>query len=233
MTDKDDLPVEGSRREFLKKSAVVGGLAWSAPAIASLPAGRAWAQTYPPVCTCTASAFGMRITIPPIGFDQTYDTGNADPPVVSVDTGSIDLGVLLGTIRVQANVVTAATGVPPQGGCHGVAALDFLRISGTALPLIVRPIQTAEIAAEAHASCDGCNTGGGSSIAGLLIGTPPVIIPIGVCNLSVAGLVVVGEQFCTDDVLTVNALHVNIPGIIEVIVGHAEAGATDCPCTTC
>ena len=232
MSDKDIRSINDSRRDFLKKSAVVGGLAWSLPAVASLPGGRAWAQTYPPACTCATSAFGMRIVIPPLGFDQTYDTGTADPPVVSVDTGSLSLG-LLGTIRVQANLVTAATGVPPEGGCHAIAALDFLRISGTALPLIVRPIQTAEIAAEAHASCDGCNTGGGSSIVGLLIGTPPVIIPIGVCNLSVAGLVVVGEQFCTDDVLTVNALHVNIPGIIEVIVGHAEAGATDCPCTTC
>jgi hypothetical protein len=232
MTDKDDNAVEGSRREFLKKSAVVGGLAWSMPAVASLPGGRAWAQTYPPACTCTAEAFGMRIIIPPVGFDQTYDAGAEDPPVIAVDTGQINLGAL-GRIRVQANIVTADTGVPPQGGCHGVAALDFLRISGTALPLPVRPIQTAEIAAEAHASCDGCNTGGGSSVVGLLIGTPPVIIPIGVCNLSVAGLVVVGEQFCTGDVLTVNALHVNIPGIIEVIVGHAEAGATDCPCTTC
>jgi hypothetical protein len=232
MSDKDDRSTNDSRREFLKKSAVAGGLAWSMPAVASLPGGRAWAQTYPPACTCHASAFGMRIIIPPVGFDQTYDTGSADPPVLSVDTGSISLGVL-GTIRVQARVVTADEGVPPQGGCHGVAALDFVRISGTALPLPVRPIQTAEIAAEAHASCDGCNTGGGSSVVGLLIGTPAVIIPIGVCNLNVAGLVVVGEQFCTGDVLTVNALHVNIPGIIEVIVGHAEAGATDCPCTTC
>lgn len=231
MTDKDDRPMDDSRREFLKKSALVGGLAWSAPAVVSLPGGRALAGS-PMPCACVASAFGLRIIIPPLGIDQTFDTGSADPSVASVDTGSLSLGAL-GTIRVVANVVNANDGVPPQGGCHGTASLTFLRIGGTALPLPVRPIQAGLIQAEAHANCDGCNTGGGSAVAGLRIGTPAITIPVGVCNFSVAGLVVVGEQICEGDSLNVNALHVNIPGIIEVIVAHAEAGATDCPCTTC
>lgn len=35
-----------SRRDFLKKSAIAGAVVWSAPAISTLPSGRAWADHY-------------------------------------------------------------------------------------------------------------------------------------------------------------------------------------------
>ena len=60
-----------SRRDFLKKSLVAGAVVWGAPAVTSLPGGRAWAQTYGQ-CLCNGDAYGLRVIIPGIGFDQTF-----------------------------------------------------------------------------------------------------------------------------------------------------------------
>jgi hypothetical protein len=227
MSDED--VAHRSRRDFLKRSAVAGAVVWAAPAVTSIPAGRAWSQTYEEPCVCTASGFGLRIVVPLLGIDQTYDTGAADPPVLDVDTGVLNLPI--GTLRVQARVITANDGVPAEGGCHATASLAGLLIMGTALPLLIRPIRAATLASEAHARCDDCNTGGASVIAGLQIGA--ATIPVGVCNLGVAGVVTVNEEFCADGMLNVNALHVNIPGVVEIIVAHTEAGATNCSCVAC
>jgi hypothetical protein len=51
--------------------------------------------------------------------------------------------------------------------------------------------------------------------------------------------IVVNEQCCSGDTMTVNALHIlvgsSVPlvGGTEIIVAHSVAGATGCGCTAC
>lgn len=97
------------------------------------------------------------------------------------------------------------------------------------------------IHAEALASCVNGRAvlAGGSQAVGLnllgmdlsqaLDGTVNQVVSLADSVLGILGAsLVLNEQVRTADSLTVNALHLTIPNILEVIVGHAEVTGTSC-----
>jgi hypothetical protein len=226
MGDMDDREAERrDRRDFLKRSLVAGAAVWSAPIVTSLPGGRAWAQTYE-VCNCNADAYGLFVSIPGLGIIQTF---GVDGCLASVNLGNNT------TAAVQADTVCGADFSTVGGGCSGEATIKrvVIRAGPNALPTL--RVDARVLLTTASASCNPCGTTGGFSaasvaVSGSLIGSPINVNVATACNLSVAGLVIVNEQSCSGDTLNINAVHVNVPGVIEVIAAHSAAGATGCPC---
>jgi hypothetical protein len=217
-----------NRRDFLKKSLAAGAVVWSAPVVTSLPGGRAWAQTYHQ-CACNADAFGLFVNIPLIGVNNYY----------GVDTCPVD--VTLGNAtqaKVRATAICGADFSTVNGGCSAEASLATLVVNlGPAATPTLR-VSTGILLTTASAACNPCGTTGGFSaafvtVSGSLIGST-IHVPVSTaCNLTVGGIVTVNEQFCNGDSLNVNAVHINVPGVAEVIVAHSAAGATGCACTPC
>lgn len=205
---------------------MAGGLVWAAPAVLTVARGEAQqASPPPPTCACTSSAYGLRVIIPPLGIDLTLGT-----PSCLADTGTIGLA---GTATVAATVVCASSG-EADGTCRAAASIATLNIVVGPAFLPTLRVAATVLTSNASASCDPCGTTGDSGIASLTIDGIAVNVNSLTCNdLLNLGLVIFNEQRCVGDTLNVNALHVNVPGIIEVIVAHSEAGATDCPCTAC
>jgi len=223
-----------SRRDFLKKSAVVGAAAWSVPAIVSLPGGRAWAAQYP-VCNCDADAFALSVSIlgaTPLVFGQ--------PPGCVLPLGPISAA----NVTVTAEVLCGNVSSSVDGSCSadsGVVQTLTIVVADTN-PLLP-PLLTVDakvLNSQVSASCNPCATTGDSSITQLKINNIAVNVNSLTCNNNVLslGIVKFDEQTCSGDTLSVNALHVGFPSIaspsiVDVIVAHSEAGATNCGCTPC
>jgi hypothetical protein len=217
------------RRDFLKKTLVAGTAIWTAPVVTTLPGGRAWAQTYG-VCNCDADAFGLLVSIPTLGINQTL---GVDGCVANVALGNNSVAA------VSATTVCGAAFSTVGGGCSAEASIASLtvRTGPTATPTL--KVEARVLLTTASATCAPCTTTGDFSalavrVSGSLIGSP-INVNVGTaCNLVLgSGLVIVNEQFCAGSTLNVNALHINVPGVLTVIASHAAAGATGCPCTTC
>ena len=234
MSDQDLEKVDSGRRDFLKKSIVAGAVVWGAPAVTSLPGGKAWAQSYND-CLCTADAYGLRVIIPIIGFDQTFGVDgslvNVSPIAIPVVGGSVAATAVTGTDSSSAGGACAANA--------SIATLN-LQVGPTLAPILT--VGAAVITSQASATCPTptCATSGSSLIANLTV-NGIVINATSACNNDVLnlGLVVINEQTCdAEGNLTVNAIHVTVPGIIEVIAAHSVAGAgspggSNCPCVAC
>lgn len=214
-----------SRREFLKKGAAAGTLVWAAPSIATLPGGRAWAQTYPRDCPCTADAFGLRVIIPPLGINETFGVGGC---VADVNVG------VAGTATVtSATVCGEADSDGSDGACSANASIETLNVVVGPPLAPTLTVAASVLTSEATAQCDPCNNTGTSTIASLVV-NGITVTALSECNNDVLGLglITLNEQTCAGDTLSVNALHITVSGIIEVIVAHSEAGGVGC-CTPC
>lgn len=240
------LPNDASRRDFLKKSLVTGAVIWSAPVVTSMPGGRAWAQEYV-ACVCNSSAFGLRVIIPLLSFDQTF----------GIDGCFADTGVLgiPDTVTVSAQVICGSD-ASQDGDCSARADITLLDvIVGPVVPVTAPDgtlrVQAGVLHSEASATCDDCvspvgdSTAASARVAGTAVGGPITVDVDTACNLDVLnlGIVKVNEQTCNPDgSLSVNALHVRFPAtgdpLVEVIAAHSQAGSvrsdgTVCPCVTC
>src|SRR6266513_1942226 len=100
-----------SRRDFIKKGAVAGGLVWAAPAVLAINKAAAQVGGSPAPCTCTASAFGLQVIIPSLSIDQT----------VPCATGLVTIGQP--GLRVFATVACGTA-----NGCSADASLANLKI---------------------------------------------------------------------------------------------------------
>lgn len=224
-----------SRRDFLKRSAVAGAAVWTAPAIASLPGAGAWAADGTP-CPCESDALALAVRIPPSGslVDLAFDRGAEDPCVANVDTK--EQTTALGTIRVQATTVCADESPAGTVPCTAEASIQTLDVTGTALGTL-SPISTTVLASQASANCFPCEVRGSSTIASLTVGTTTVDVNslLGSCNVDVLGLgvIVFNEQACAGETLTVTALHLLVPNVVEVIAARSQAAAEGCPCQAC
>lgn len=233
MSDQDLERADSGRRDFLKKSIVAGAVVWGAPAVTSLPGGKAWAQSYND-CLCTADAYGLRVIIPIIGLDQTFGVDgslvNVSPIAIPVVGGSV-----------AATAVTGTDSSSAGGACAGMASVATLnlQVGPTLAPILT--VTAAVITSQASATCPfPCGTAGSSSLANLVVNGIN-INATSQCNNDVLnlGLVILNQQTCdADGNLTVNAIHITVPGIIEVIVSHSVAGAgspggSNCPCVAC
>lgn len=214
-----------SRREFLRKTAKAGAVVWAAPAITSLSAGPAWAQTAgtgppppPPENCCTADAYGLRVIIPLLSIDTT----------LGVDGCVVDTGVLgdpaVATVRAAA--VCGETAKPAGGPCNATASVASLAVTIGADTSIAATV----LGSSAEAPCaPNCDTNGNSTILTLVINGEPIDVGTDP-NFDVAGLLVVNEQICNSGLFTVNAIHITVPEIIEVIVSHVVVGSQNCGC---
>lgn len=218
-----------SRRDFVKKSLAVGAVVWSAPVVTSMPGGRAWAQQYPG-CACNADAYGLFVSIPALAIEQTFGVGGC---VANVNQGSSP------TASVVATTVCGTSFSTVNAGCSAeatIATLDVI-VGPKATPTL--RVRAGVLLTTASASCSPCGTTGDFSaafvtVSGSLVGGTINVNVGAACNTSIAGgIVVVNEQTCDGNQLNVNALHINVPGVIEVIAAHSAAGAENCPCTTC
>jgi len=214
-----------SRRDFLKKSAAVGAAVWAAPTVLSLPGGRAWAQQYP-VCDCNAAAYGLRVIIPALNIDSMFGVGGC-----IADTGNIG-GSGIATVRAQ--VVCGESSSSTNGVCSSDANVDKVSIIAASSAHPTLTVAATVLQSAAGGSCHPCATNGSASILGLKVNGTTIALSAP-CNFHPLGLptVTVNEQSCNGQTENVNALHVNVPGVVEVIVAHSEAGSTGCACTTC
>ena len=234
MSDQDLEKVDSGRRDFLKKSIVAGAVVWGAPAVTSLPGGRAWAQTYgcpDPAGPCVTNAYGLQITVPAIGT-LTFPGAPGPSPTCVINP------------TVPGIINLAATICGDVGDCTAsgyIENLDLDILGALGIPILSLQATVLRATATTTGDCVGqCATAGSSVIAGLVINggainvTSPcnTVIPV-VPALPIASLAL-NEQTCTGDTLTVNALNLTIPSLgIQVIAGHAEAGREGCTCTTC
>lgn len=222
--------IDSGRRDFLKRSLVTSAVLWSAPVVTSLPGGKAWAQTYES-CTCGAEAYGLFVSIPLLGVSQYF---GEDTCVANANVGNNTVA------RVRATTICGADFDSVDAGCSAEATIATLNVRVGPLAVPTLTVAANVLLTTASAACAPCGTIAGFSLASLTVGGTLVGGPINVnvnaaCNLDVAGLglVIVNEQTCNGPTRSVNALHITVPGIIEVIAAHSEAGATGCPCTTC
>ncbi|MGH2746788.1 MAG: hypothetical protein ACRDKB_02540 [Actinomycetota bacterium] len=199
-----------TRREVLKKGAVGGALLWSAPAILTL--SRAGAQQGTPCPGCTNSAFGLRLNT------DTFGEGGC---VQDVTAGGVG-----------ATVVCGNTGAP----CSASASIATFSAD---IPGVITGSASA-ITSSAQAPCD-CATGptGSASVADLSVtvgGTTETAsgsLPCNTVLIDELGVVVVlNEQTCDGDVLTVNAVHITGPSL-DLILAQSRAGVAGCACTAC
>lgn len=234
-----------SRRSVLRRGAVVGGtLVWAAPAVQSISrtALAAGTPVDPADDCCTADAFGMRVELLLLGLGPETFIGRPDCTIVSEAT----VGTLAGEVFVTADGVCSTVDSPAGGPCTGSASVATLDIQyKDVLGISQLRVQAETLTADATATCDPCSVRGTSTIqslalSGALVLGGPITVDASVlasaCNLDVAGLglVKVNEQTCDNGRLMVNALHVNVAGVLDVVASHAEAEVIgqDC-CMVC
>jgi hypothetical protein len=245
-----------SRRRFLKKAAVVSGAAWAAPVLTAMPAAGAAAGS-PRPCNCHASAYGIRIKIPILGIDQIVSPSPAVPPggqnclVTAFAFASGRFNVTFPPLRpaltVSADVVCASADASCQGAAH-VNNLDinFLSNNTNLVPSIHIHGTNNTLSTSAAVHCPDCHRENHFQLehltADIKVGTLPTIhvnlidhIP---CNFNPLALVTpplphiltLNERTCSSNRETVNALHLDVLGIVEVIVSHSVADSNVCDC---
>jgi len=226
MAEEIDVVTGDSRRDFLKKSIIVGAAVWTAPAVISLPGSRALAAS--PVCECSASGYALSVkllTLAPIVLGQSSVCVLGPLPIGLPNVASVNASIICSSVvGCQDTSDVASVDVTV-----GLDAAPTLRINATVLE------------SQATADCNACNTTGRSLIASLTVNNTNVTAASLTCNndilatlgLGALGSLIFDEEVCTGDSLSVNALHLTVPGIIDLVVAHSEASATGCPCIAC
>jgi len=223
-----------SRRDFLKKSVVVGAAVWTVPAVTSLPGGRAWAAEYP-VCNCDASAFALSVAVlggSPIIFGA--------PPGCVLPVGPI----VVPPVTVTASIVCGNASSSVDGACSANAGIvQSLNVTVAGSTPVSPPLLTVDahvLTSQVNADCTNCSLSGSAQLADLKINNTVVNPNLLTCGEDVLNLHLVkfDEEICSGDTLNVNALHIGFPSlanpsIVNIIVAHSAAGASGCGCTAC
>ncbi|MFP5376053.1 MAG: choice-of-anchor P family protein [Acidimicrobiia bacterium] len=213
---------EQTRRDFIKKGAMVGGVAWAAPTILSIGTAHAQTALYECCPNCQAAATGLRVSAPLVG--------------------TVSFGVATGPSQ-TCNPVTATGTIIDSGVACGAANSDQCTASGELVGSATDPNVPATITVggvvitatvlRGEVRCGPNGLEGSSTIVGLTVNGAPVTLASN-CQLviSLPGVTVtVNEQTCDDGRLTVRALHVSAPLIgTDVVAGEAIAGAPGCTC---
>ena len=241
--DEIDGDLGVSRRQLIKRGAVVGGtVLWAAPVVQSLTTP-ALGQTalYPPPCTncATAAAFGLRAL--GLTFGQANGTGcqclaNVNATVGTIGgasaqlacgkadaaacTASSYLAGLVVNLGPTSNGTTAFLEVSALSSCvaNGTGAS---RIVGAGAKLVIKSL-LGVVGQAALTGFAGCNSG---------INIGAALGQLGVTLLNPVEIRF-NEQECSGGVLTVNALRVTVAAL-SVVVAQAQAGGPNCTCTPC
>lgn len=212
-----------TRRDFIKKGAMVGGVAWAAPTILSMSSAHAQQALYECCPNCRAAATGLRVDLPlinPVSFGVA--TGPSQTCLVAATVGNVlAAGVACGSANSDQCTATGALVADPNTAGQP-ASLD---VAGVV-------VITASVL-QGQVRCGPNGLEGSSTIVGLTINGDPVTLTSNCQSvISIPGVTItLNEQTCQDGTLTVRALHVAAPGLgIDVVVGEASAGASGCTC---
>jgi hypothetical protein len=157
---------------------------------------------------------------PEAGPVATTVASDSAPPCVITITGLISAGTLC------ANVSTA---VNPDSSTAN-ASVQHVGIGLLGIPAI----QIGAVTSTSHAACTG--TSGGASVASITVGG--VAVPVSVTpgpntTVNVLGIkLILNEQIptdtATDHTLTVNAVHVIVPGLLDTVVASSTSDIHGC-----
>lgn len=182
--------------------------------LVSLPA---W-ETPPP--TPVVQAYSGRATVVSASglINATVvDTGPLPSAGGAIDADLLDLSVLgLLTAQLGEADTVGQTNNSDSSACVANLSLSIDLIS----------IGADALCAYAHADCT--RVSGHSDIAGLTVNGIPITVT-GAPNQTLqllVGTLTINEQVLGNDSITVNALHLKINGLEDVIIGHAEADVT-------
>ena len=213
---------EHTRRDFIKKGAMVGGVAWAAPTILSVGTAHAQTPLYQCCPTCTASATGLRVNLPllaPVSLGVATGPSQTCNPVTVIGT-VINTGTACGSANsAQCTASGELVGSPTNPNATTTITVGTVLISARVLRSQVR--------------CGPNGIEGSSTIVGLVVaGTPITLATNCQLTINIAGVIVrVNEQVCNNGRLTVRALHVSSALLgIDVVAGEASAGAPGCAC---
>ncbi len=215
-----------TRRSFIRKTAMAGGLVWAAPAVLTVDQGSAQTLYGPCACqSCQASATGLVDLTSPVAQPPTAPCGNrADGGLCCQN----DVSVTPATAKRVCARADSAT-------CTASAIVEGLR--GRLTPTLY------SFQARFVSSCVECGTGS-ARIADFFIvrhppGQPETLIPVPVpegCNQTVTAegfTFIFNEQTCQDGTLTVTGLRTRGMGGVPIVVAQSRAGGHGCPCTVC
>ena len=214
---------EQTRRDFIKKGAMVGGVAWAAPTILSMSSAHAQTALYQCCPDCRAAATGLRVNLPlvnPVSFGVA--TGPSQTCAVVTNVGNVlAAGVACGSANSQQCTATGELVADPNtpGQPASVNVGGVVLITASVLRGQVR--------------CGPNGLEGSSTIVALTINGNPVTLTSNCQSvISITGATItLNEQTCNNGRLTVRALHVVVPGLgIDVVAGEASAGAPGCTC---
>lgn len=234
-----------SRRDFLKKTAVAGGLVWAAPVISTVAAKPAGAGPGSP-CACHGTGTGLYGTITEGGVTSPVGPFGQSSGAQSC-AGSIVVG---GPPALPALIASNACGSFTTPSCTAMASLSAFSLLPTGVSNIASRVSAQGVKSQLTAATNGpapCNNGSVSVIIGsLIVGAATVVVPpakpSGHTVTSGNTTVVIDERCCDpagDSV--VRALHVTLApttvnGILtsaDLIVAESKAGtaAGCCPCS--
>lgn len=213
---------EHTRRDFIKKGAMVGGVAWAAPTILSMGTAHAQTALYECCPNCQAAATGLRV-----------DTVLLNPVSLGVATGPTQTCAVAATVGSVASTGVAC-GAANSEQCSASGELVGSNSDPNAFTTIDIPglvaIRAQVLRGEVRCGPNGLE--GSSTIVGLTINGSPVSLASN-CQLTISLLgvtITVNEQTCRNGRLTVRALHVEALNVADVVVGEAVAGAAGCRC---
>lgn len=212
-----------TRRDFIKKSAMVGGVAWAAPTILSMSSAHAQTPLYQCCPNCQAAATGLRVNLPlidPVSFGVA--TGPSQTCAVATTVGSVlAAGVACGSANDEQCTATGELVADPNTAGQP-ARLDVGNVVAITASVLRGQVR-----------CGPNGLEGSSTIVALTINGQPFTLSSNCQSVVIiAGVTItVNEQTCSNGRLTVRALHVVAPLLgIDVAVGEASAGAPGCRC---
>lgn len=227
LEEGQDTKLGVSRRDVMKRGAMVGGaVLWATPVVQSLNTP-AFAQTVYG-CPCNARACALRIS----GLINLEACGTPECVATASATAS---GVVGGTANATVLCATFESQAGANNACDASASVATLDISGLTVAGLVGPlaIHATVLTSSVSAPCDCGPATTGGDIATLTIQGINALTLQGRATLSALGiLVAIGEVTCQGGVTTRRALHINVLGLLDVVVAEASAGAPNCPCPT-
>ena len=192
-------------------------------ALAATPASAAGTQF-------SGRATGVQVTTPLLGTVILADTGPLAP-----EGGQLETTLLSGAVP---GVLTAEVFHSSTIG-QGDRSRSETSLANLSVNVGNNTIGASFLSAHAVAICDGngnSSVSGNSEIANLTINGQQITVT-GQPNQTIAlpggGQIIINEQSGTTREMTVNALHITVPGVADVIVASAHADVTCAPLEPC
>lgn len=216
-----------NRRDFLKKSAMIGGAVWAAPAIATVSSALATGSGLCP--SCVKSAYGLSAS-GLVNISQQGVAGSGNECVANINQSNV-----LNTVSI---VVQSVCGHTSSTSCEAQACVaDVVITIGSGTSAAVLTVTSLQTCVSEDASCNQCAAVNGLvTLNGNTVGPGPFTCDQVLFPGNGLLTIIANQQVCNSDgTRTVNGLYINALSSTEtVILASATAGACrGCSCTTC